>query len=103
MRDTIAATGLNLADMIVLTEAASGAYGVTPVIAALAGARKVHAFTRSTRYGTVAEITEWTNALAAAAGVADRISIIESIPPEILKDVDLVEDTGADLEKGDGE
>jgi hypothetical protein len=94
MRDSIASTALNLSDMTVLTEAASGAYGVTPVIAALANARKVYAFTRTTRHGTVAEVTEWTNALAAAAGVADRISVIESLSPDILKEVDIITNSG---------
>ena len=74
MRDAIGATGLDLSSMIVLTEAASGAYGVTPVIAALANARYVYGFVRSTPHGTVAEVTAWTIALASAAGVGGRIS-----------------------------
>ena len=46
---------LDLKGKTVLTEAASGAYVVTPLLAAIAGA-KVYAFTRTTRYGTVDEI-----------------------------------------------
>ena len=94
MRDAIASADLNLSNMIVLTEAASGAYGVTPVIAALADARQVYAFVRSTKYGTVTEITEWTKALACAAGVADRISVIETVSPDILKSVDIITNSG---------
>lgn len=94
MRHTIGATGLNLSDAVVLTEAASGAYGVTPVIAALANARQVYAFTRNTRHGTVADVTEWTMALASAAGVAGRISVIETISPEILGSVDIITNSG---------
>lgn len=94
MRDTIAATGLDLSNMTVLTEAASGAYAVTPVIAALANARKVFAFARTTRYGTVSEVAEWAMSLASAAGVADRISIIENLSPDILRSVDLITNSG---------
>ena len=94
MRDAIASTGLNLGNLIVLTEAASGAYGVTPVIAALANARRVYAFTRTTKHGTVAEVTEWTMALACAAGVADRISVIETVSSDILKSVHIITNSG---------
>jgi hypothetical protein len=94
MRRAIAATGLNLSEMTVLTEAASGAYGVTAVIAAMAGARHVHAFTRPSRHGSVAEVTGWTLQLAKAAGVAERIGIIEEVPPDILGAVDIVTNSG---------
>ena len=94
MRETIAATGLNLSDLVVLTEAATGAYGVTPVIAALANACHVYAFTRNTRYGTVAEVTEGTMALASVAGVSSRISVIENIPKEVLNRVDIITNSG---------
>src|SRR5262249_13151350 len=63
---------LNLGGLTVLTEAASGAYVVTPVLAALAGADRVFAITRSTRYGSVEEIRESTLALARRAGVDGR-------------------------------
>ena len=44
----VEALDLNLKGKTVLTEAASGAYVVTPLLAAIAGA-KVYAFTRTTR------------------------------------------------------
>jgi hypothetical protein len=94
MRDTIAATGLDLSGLTVLTEAATGSYSVTPVIAALAGARRVYALTRSTRYGSVAEVTEWTNRLALVCGVAERITILEQLPADVLSEVDIVTNSG---------
>ncbi|HJU16610.1 MAG TPA: hypothetical protein VJ770_09070 [Stellaceae bacterium] len=94
MRRAIAATGLDLSDMTVLTEAASGAYGVTPIIAAMAGARRVHAFTRPSRYGSVLDVTDWTSQLATAAGVAAHIDIIEEVSPNILGNVDIVTNSG---------
>jgi hypothetical protein len=65
---------LDLRDTTVLTEAATGAYAVTPVIAALAGAR-VRAVTRSTRYGTAADVRDEVGRLADLLGVGERISI----------------------------
>src|SRR5690606_1365873 len=50
MRAAIARCRLDLSGLTVLTEAASGAYVVTPVLAALAGAARVIAVTRTTRY-----------------------------------------------------
>ena len=76
MHRAIADTGLNLSELAVLTEAATGAYGVTAVIAALAGARKVYALARASRYGSAAQAADWVLQLARAAGIAERIDII---------------------------
>ena len=75
MRSAIERCNLDLSGLTVLTEAATGAYVVTPVIAAMAGARRVLAVTQSTRYGTVDEVRSATLELARHAGVADRIGI----------------------------
>jgi hypothetical protein len=68
MQEAVRRCELDLSGAAVLTEAASGAYAVTPVLAALAGARVV-AVTRTTRYGTAEEITRQTLDLAHLAGV----------------------------------
>lgn len=94
MRRAIDATELDLSGMGVLTEAATGAYGVTPVIAAMAGARRVHALTRASRYGSVAEAKAWTLELAEAASVANQIAVVEELNPTILKEVDVVTNSG---------
>ena len=74
MRRAIAATGLDLSALTVLTEAASGAYGVTAVIAAMAGAKQVHAFVRPSPYGSVWEVNDWTSQLANAAGTGSSLA-----------------------------
>ena len=56
----------------VLTEAASGAYACTPVLAALAGA-EVHAFARDSKYGTASDCIEQVKVLAEKCGVSNRI------------------------------
>lgn len=94
MKLAVAETGLNMSGMTVLTEAATGAYAVTPVLAAMAGAKHVYAFTRPSRHGTVSDARRETLDLAAPLGVADRIEIVEHIRPEMLHNVDIVTNSG---------
>ena len=90
--DTMA---LDLRGARVLTEAATGAYVVTPVLAALAGASQVDAVTRTTRYGTVEDVTAATMALAARFGVADRIHVhpVDDLPA-LVPHADVVTNSG---------
>lgn len=91
LKERVEALKLNLRGKTVLTEAASGPYVVTPVLAALAGAR-VFAYSRTTRYGTVEEVFESTRKLAAEAGV--EISLITEITPEIVAEADIITNSG---------
>ena len=94
MRRAISATELNLSGLIILTEAASGAYATTAVIAAMAGAERVYAFARPSRHGSVAEVEAWVLRLASFVGVADRITVLDMIPQDILGSVDIVTNSG---------
>jgi len=94
MKLAVADTGLDMSGMTVLTEAATGAYAVTPVLAAMAGAEHVYAFTRSGRHGTVSDAKRETLELAAPFGIADRIEILETVGPEVLHNVDIVTNSG---------
>jgi hypothetical protein len=94
MRAALARTGLDLSGLTILTEAATGAYCVTPVIAALANADRVYALTRPSRYGSIAEVKACTIGLATLAGVADRIEIIEMIDNKVLARADIVTNSG---------
>jgi hypothetical protein len=85
---------IDLSDAVVLTEAATGAYAVTPVIAAMAGARHVYGFTRATRFGSVEEVTRQTRDLAVAAGVEDRIEIRTDRPHSVVDRADVVTNSG---------
>jgi hypothetical protein len=94
VRRAVAACDLDLDDATVLTEAATGAYVVTPVIAALGGASRVFALSRATRYGSVADVTDATFDLATRAGVADRIEIVTEKTQALLSSVDIVTNSG---------
>jgi hypothetical protein len=86
--------GLDLSGATVLTEAASGAYAVTPVLAAMAGARHVYALTRATRYGSAEEVTAETLALAGLAGVESRVTVTTQRRPETVALADIVTNSG---------
>ncbi len=90
----VSALNLNLKGKTVLTEAASGAYIVTPVLAALAGA-KVYAFSKTTKYGTTEEIFRNTASLVKdAAGFSMDITFAETLTPEIIAQADIITNSG---------
>lgn len=94
VRESVRRCRLDLSGAVVLTEAATGAYAVTPIIAAAAGAQHVYAVTRSTRYGTVEEVTDLTRAIASAAQVPDVIEVIEATTPQVVAAADIVTNSG---------
>ncbi|MBM7481790.1 hypothetical protein ACVWWI_004902 [Bradyrhizobium sp. USDA 3686] len=94
MKLAVERTGLDLSELTVLTEAATGAYAVTAVLAAMSGAKHVYALAKAGRHGTVADAKQETLELAAPLGVADRIEILEKISPEVLCNVDIITNSG---------
>jgi hypothetical protein len=89
----VQALDLNLKGKVVLTEAATGAYVVTPILAALAGA-KVYAFSKTTRYGTINEVFEGTKSVY--KNVEDKLDItfIDTLTPEIIAQADIITNSG---------
>jgi hypothetical protein len=94
MRDAIRRCQLDLSKMVVFTEAASDAWVVTPILAAMAGAKQVFALTRSSRYGTIDEIARLTSDLARAEAVSDRIEIISDKRADIVAQADIITNSG---------
>jgi hypothetical protein len=94
MRAAIDRCRLDLRGATVLTEAASGAYIITPVLATMAGADHVFAVTRSTKYGTLDEISTATNELALAAECAGRIEVIPELSSNVVGRADIVTNSG---------
>lgn len=94
MRAAVKRCNLDLSGKVVLTEAASGAYVVTPVLAAMAGAEHVYALTRSTDHGTTEEVTGLTLELARLADTQDRIEIITQKSRHVISQADIVTNSG---------
>jgi hypothetical protein len=94
IEDALSRLNLDLKGKVVLTEAATGAYIVTPVIAALAGA-EVYAFTKDTRYGTVADVRKQTNELLGQFNNKNlKLEIIDKLTPEIIAKADIITNSG---------
>jgi hypothetical protein len=94
MRARIAALGLDLGGLNVITEAATGAYACTAVIAAMAGAR-VTALARDTvRHGSARDAFDATLGLARLAGVADRVDAVGRLDPAALVRCDILTNSG---------
>jgi hypothetical protein len=91
----IARYDLDLAGLVVLTEAATGYYRVTPVIAALAGADRVLALARDSRFGSVERIREQTAYLASQAGVQHKIEVVGDRTGAVFGAADLITNLGA--------
>jgi hypothetical protein len=86
---------LDLSELVVLTEAASGNYIYTPLIAAMANARKIIAVAGDSRYGKAKDVTQNTYLLARYFGVEEkRIQVVESLPPQIIAKADVVTNLG---------
>lgn len=94
IRESIQRCELNLQEMTVVTEAATGAYAVTPVMAAIAGARRVFALGRDTRFGTIDQIRQGQQELARLAGVGDRIEFTTKKSREIFAQANIVTNSG---------
>lgn len=94
MAARIEALALDLRGLEVVTEAATGAYACTAVLAAMAGAR-VSALARDTAlHGTAEDAFAATGALAEAAGVAGRIRFVRALEPETLATCDILTNSG---------
>ena len=91
--ERIAVLDLDLSGLQVLTEAATGAYAVTPVIAAVAGA-KVVAVATDSRHGTVAEASSQTSDLATELGVLHRIKLVDKLDHSTLAEADIITNSG---------
>jgi hypothetical protein len=85
---------LDLSGLTLLTEAASGAYAVTPILAAMSGARRVFALARDSRYGRIAAVTAGLTELARSANVEERIRIVIEKNREIVAEADIITNSG---------
>jgi hypothetical protein len=93
MSEAIKRCQLDLVGRTVLTEAASGAYVVTPVLAAMAGA-DVYALAGTTSYAIAGELQAATTGLAELAGVSGRVHLVGQKNPQVAGVADIVTNSG---------
>jgi hypothetical protein len=85
---------VDLTGLTVLTEAASGPYLTTPLLAALAGADRVLAVTRDSAWATAEDVRLATEATASEWGVADRVEVTSGPAAEVVAEADIVTNSG---------
>lgn len=86
----IAQMELDLDGLVVFTEAASGPYLWTPLLAACAGARHVYALAAGNAHHTAAEAAEATRGAAERFGLGDRLEVVYAKRPEHLARTDVI-------------
>jgi hypothetical protein len=94
LRELIRQMDLDLSGLTIYTEAASGAYRLTPLMAALAGAKRVYAQTRDSRFGTAGEVCRATLADAVELGLAGRIEVLTERCHRCLAESDIITNSG---------
>ena len=94
IQDSIAFMRLDLSGLTVLTEAASGPYVVTPVIAALSGAKRVLALTSDSKYASSEVVISQTRALEALCGLEGAVEIHTQRSLGLFSEADIVTNLG---------
>src|SRR5919109_1201567 len=85
---------LDLSGLAVFTEAASGAYVFGPILAARAGARRVYAVTRDSRYARAEAVIAATREAAVHWGVEGVVEVAAGRPVEWVADADVFTNSG---------
>jgi hypothetical protein len=94
VREAIARLRLDLKGLVVLTEAASGPFVVTPVIASLAGAERVVALTRNSSYASARLVVRQTRALEALCNTGNTVEIRTKRTRDLFAQADVVTNLG---------
>lgn len=95
MRETIALLRLDLTGLTILTEAATGPFAVTPSLALAAGADRVLARTRDSRYGSAFDAASQVRALARALGCDGSLEVVTEGNTSIVSEADVITNLGA--------
>jgi hypothetical protein len=85
---------LNLSGFVVFTEAATGPYIYTPILAALAGAEKVYALTADSRYGTKEQVVREMAEALRHWMVAEKIDVIFTKTEKVVDQCDIITNSG---------
>ena len=93
IEDSIKFNKLDLTGLVVFTEAASRNYVVTPIIAAMAGA-KVYAITSDSRYGKAKDVELFTYIFAEFCGVRDKIGVVFEKKKGIINQANIITNLG---------
>jgi hypothetical protein len=93
IKDSFNKFQINLQGKIILTEAATGNFVCTSILAAIAGAR-VFAIAKDSKFGSVSQIRNEVMSLAKELDIENKITIIQSLEEIDLGNIDVVTNTG---------
>lgn len=94
VRSAIEKFSLDLEGLNVLTEVGSGAFVVTPIIAAMAGSKHVYAVTKDSPYGCADEVLAYGRQFAEFCGVEDWISFSSAPSLDYAPSADIITNLG---------
>ena len=94
VKDAIQRMSLDLRGWIVLTEAATGHYALTPIIAALAGATRVLALAKDSRFGSATEVAAAVQQQAEAWETGGIVETLMARDDLRIGDADIVTNLG---------
>jgi hypothetical protein len=94
IRQCVQDFSLDLAGLTVMTEAASGAYLYTPLIASAAGAEKVYAIAKTSHFGSAEEIGRQTMQAAKDFGLDKNLEVLSEKSAPALAKSDILTNTG---------
>ena len=86
---------LDLSELTILTEAATGLFALSPIIAQMAGAKKIYALSQDTKYGSIAEVCEQIDAIINYFNLdVNAIQIINKTKFSLYDEIDIVTNLG---------
>jgi len=94
IKETIDSLSLNLRGMTVLTEAGSGAFVLTPIIATVANADKVYVVVKDSVYGKREDIIRYLYDLVTSFNFNSNAIVVIDNPEQIANEVNIVTNLG---------
>jgi hypothetical protein len=95
MQNSIQKIGLSLHGLVVLTELGTGDFAFTPILAKMAGARRVIVWTRDTKFGTATESIRVFQTICDALGFSNFFEIRDTErPSQDIRDANLITNLG---------
>lgn len=94
IKNSISKINLDLTDLIILTEAATGNWISTPLIASFANAKQVICISKDTKYGKSFDIQKNFKQITSYFDIADKIHVFDKLDSNLISKADIVTNSG---------
>ena len=92
--DSIKKINLDLSNLVVLTEAATGNWIFTPIIAAFANAKKVICITKDSQFGKSKDIKFNFNKITQFLKINENIQVYSHLESKLISEADIITNSG---------